>query len=304
MIIQNINPSCPLCNSNKVQKKILSHLFDYNAIEESWINGSSGFFFNYYICDNCTLFYVKEYLSQDTLNYLYNKLDNNIGSNTEINHRSTQDGYFNLINEYIINNNIVINKVLEFGPDLGFLSKLVYDYYDPTEYTVIEPNNKVHNTLRSKICRIKIIDTFLNMDYIEDNSIDLIIMVHVADHMFDFKDTLNILNRKLNVNGVLFILNHSTDFHPIKLIMNKKWPPFCLYHPQLFNYKSLYYLFNNLLGLRNIKVEYTYNTFSLSDYINQFLKIFGITKSYVIDIPIKMKLGNIAFIGQKRVNNE
>jgi hypothetical protein len=86
--------------------------------------------------------------------------------------------------------------------------------------------------------------------------------------------------------------------------MNKKWPPFCLYHPQLFNYKSLYYLFNKVLQLKNIKVHYTYNIFSLSEYINWLLNILGFTKKYNFDIPIKMKLGNIAFIGQKRTKNE
>lgn len=292
---KSIYKSCPICSSSQITKTI-----EYNTpkgdMVKSWIKTEEKrLFFPYNVCQKCSLHYVNQYFSTKDLSKLYNELEDNLISQSEKAHTKTQEDYKNTIASYYRNNREP-KKILEFGPDLGILTNYISKQFNPEKYFLVEPNIKHHTSL-SKIKNSVIYEDYDQIKNLRDNSIDLIIMVHVFDHIPNPKDLLISLKKKLKKKGYIFLVTHNTN-SILRYFLNKNWPPFCMYHPQLYNEKSMLKLFQ-ICNFQDVKIVKTNNYYKLSSYINALLSILKISSYFNFGPVIKMKVGNIATIGQK-----
>ncbi len=88
----------------------------------------------------------------------------------------------------------------------------------------------------------------------------------------------------------------------LRLLLKKKWPPFCLQHPQLFNPQSARRMLENY-GWEVVKVMRTTNYYTSRNFIQLALRILGKEVKLLNKIPnfqIPVKLGNILIIAKKK----
>lgn len=286
---------CPICGSKENIGKIEKSIPQGDMVYQ-WVNThKEKCFLPYNICKNCSLLYVNNYFKEKDLNYLYNQLKNNLYSGSMNAHVKTQLGYQNILNKYFYNNKKP-KSIIEFGPDMGILSKIVSETFNPKNYYFVEPNQKLHSNL-SIIPNSTILNDETKINNLEDNSIDLIIMVHVFDHIIDPKKVLLSLKSKLKKTGSVFLVTHNTNSF-LRYLLRKNWPPFCLHHPQLYNETSMNELFQ-ICGFESTKIFKTYNYFKLSSYVNTALSIIGIKSNLKFGPLIKLPVGNMATLGKK-----
>ena len=118
----NIYNKCPTCKSNNIKYIVKKNVPKDNLVDE-WINTHKyNCFFPYHVCKSCSLYYVKEYFEEKYLSFLYNKLENNVFSGSMKAHTKTQEDYFRILSKKVVGN---LSNVLEFGPDIGILSKMI-----------------------------------------------------------------------------------------------------------------------------------------------------------------------------------
>lgn len=293
--IKKTYKNCPICSSTKITKTI-EHNTPSGDMVKSWKEThEKRIFFPYNICKECSLHYVNKYFSIEDLSKLYNELEDNLYSQSLTAHFKTQEDYKNILLTFYKNNNKP-KKILEFGPDLGILTNYISKEFNPEKYFLVEPNRKQHITL-SKIKNSEIYEQYSQIENLSDNSIDLIIMVHVFDHILNPKEKLIILKKKLRKNGRIFFVTHNTN-SILRYLLNKNWPPFCMYHPQLYNEKSLLKLFQ-ICKFQDIEIVKTNNYFKLSSCINALLSVLKIYTFFNFGPVLKIKVGNIATIAQK-----
>ena len=294
MNLSNIYKNCPGCGSFKSKRIINCNNKSENLIN-SWINiHEERFFLPFTVCQKCSLYYVTKYFSKNKLDFLYNQLNDNNFANNDNAHLKTQNSYLELIKKHFEKK--THTHIIEYGPDLGILTEGVKRYYNPSKYFLIEPNTKHHPNLK-KLSNTQIYenDDFINK--LDNESIDLIIMVHVFDHILNPYEKLKILHKKMKKSGKIILVTHNTD-SLLRFIQNKNWAPFCLYHPQLYNRKSLKILFKRS-KFSKIKFSNTLNVFPLGIYLNGLTSLVNIKTNFKFGPNLKFPVGNIATISTK-----
>ena len=292
--LRNVYNNCPSCNNVKVRKTISCDNINVDLVE-SWINTHKNrFFLPYKVCSNCSLYYVEKYFSENDLNFLYKKLkDNNFAENEDA-HIRTQNSYLKLVTKHFKNKKNC--EIIEYGPDLGILSEEIQSYYNPIKYHLVEPNASLHTTLK-KINNAKIYENDNFIKNLKDESIDLIVMIHVFDHILNPFEKINFLQKKLKPSGKIFLVTHNTG-SLLRFVQNKNWPPFCLHHPQLYNKSSLRMLLKRS-KFKYVNFSSTYNFFPFGMYLNGLLSLLKIKTNFKFGPNIKLPVGNIATIATK-----
>jgi hypothetical protein len=118
-------------------------------------------------------------------------------------------------------------------------------------------------------------------------------MVHVLDHLIDPAALLKQVHAKLRPDGALMIVTHN-EKSLLRRVLGKRWPPFCLQHPELYNPKSIERLLTTH-GFSNVEVRRSVNHFPipfLGKYAAQTLG-FKVEKLPLPNVNVGLKLGNI-----------
>jgi hypothetical protein len=295
------NRSCPTCLENKSQKFIESKVnpmnLDFNSLGKLFIGfRKDQCFFDYYKCSNCFTLFCKEYFDQNQLDILYSKMPDNKAGLGDKAAFKTQLGYAKIISKKITKSSPI--KILEVGPDLGLLSLAVSKLINVDKIVFIEPNLEVHNSLIETFKNSKI-DVIVHeqMTQLDDREkFDLIVGIHVLDHLINPFIQLEIYKKLLSKNGKIAFVTH--DFNSfLAKIMKKKWPPFCLQHPQLYSFKSFKRL-ATFSELNFIGSKKTTNWLDLNGILLRIFGIFGKTPKFVglNNLVIPVRLGNIVSI--------
>ena len=124
-----------------------------------------------------------------------------------------------------------ISSVIEIGADNGAILKKLRNKNPSIKNCVaIEPNKKMHNLLKnvshnvySDISEVSKTDKF-----------DLIICIHVLDHIPNISEYIIKISNMLNEKGYVFGVVHDESSKLAKML-GKRWPAYCLQHPHLFN---------------------------------------------------------------------
>jgi hypothetical protein len=141
---------------------------------------------------------------------------------------------------------------LEIGPDIGLVTRSVIDELKPNKVILIEPNISVHKELLSNSSASADVVLIDNVNDLNNQSPDLIVGVHVYDHLLNPLEELIKLNSKSS-NGAKIALVVHNEKSIIRKLLRKKWPPFCLQHPQLYNKKTIKQMLELSHQLRAIK---------------------------------------------------
>ena len=297
---------CPTCMSDDSSKFIESRNnpleLDFDSLGKLFIGyRKEQCFFSYYECNKCSTLYCKEYFNQSQLDALYSRMpDNKFGLGDKAAYQ-TQLGYAKQISKSIENRLPI--KILEVGPDLGLLSLALTKIISVEKIVFVEPNLEVHRdlietfkdsniivVLHEKISQIENVDKF-----------DLIVGIHVLDHLIEPLSQIRIFKNLLTDNGKIAFVTH--DFSSsLAWILKKKWPPFCLQHPQLYSDKVFKNL-SKLASLNHLGSHKTTNWLDLGGILLRILGIFGVSPKFKgsnkLIFPIR--LGNIVSIFDNKV---
>lgn len=296
--------NCPGCGSTKytdavIKSKTSPMNVSFSEIKEYW----SGFFkekivFDYVRCKCCSLLYNSRYFDQDELNDLYKSMAPNMEIATESLIASTQVGYIDILDRYAKYD----SGYMELGPDVGHFVKHIVKKKKNSSIVLIEPNISVHEKLANigQCSSIQIFDDISIVDTLVDGSLSEVVMIQVLDHLLDPGDILERLNTKLKSGGVIFTVTHNERSLMAK-VLGKRWPAYCLQHPQVYNKKSIANILNRA-GFKVVDIKPTKNYFEIGFLLKQLAWIFGMKIELTHKLfrnKVGLKLGNIATIAIK-----
>lgn len=299
--------SCPSCSSEaisdtpEVRSSKPAESLSWEQVKESFVGlRSEQLFFSYYRCVDCGLLYCPWYFSADQLSALYAEMpDNLMGEDKSVVSR-TQSGYVSWIEQKEIASH-PYRAYLEIGPDIGLVSTWVDRKFEIQRAYLIEPNRAVHGELRSSMPRVSSIEVSEYLSESSANEVDLIVGVHVYDHLLNPLEELQKLHKIAMAGAHLVIVVHD-ESSSLRRLMGKKWPPFCLQHPQLFRPETLKSLLAKS-GWMMLEVSKTTNWYKLRHFAGMGLGVIGLPSApakLLPNISIPLQLGNTISVSAKK----
>jgi hypothetical protein len=297
--------SCPNCGEF-IQKK-LEVSSTQKAEELSFVEVRDYFigirkeqlFFSYYRCLKCNLLYCPYYFTNEQLDLLYSDMPDNLLGAEKATAERTQVGYFNWFNKYVKK----ANKYLELGPDIGLVTGEVIERLEPGITFLIEPNMAMHQQLQSLSKKNNKIRIYRELELLDASDIDLAIGIHVFDHLIEPLAQLVEINSQTSDGGYIGIVVHN-EASTLRRFLGKKWPPFCLQHPQLFNRESLTGMLQKA-GFEYVSISRSTNHFRINHIGALAIDVFGLPKFLKKVLPnweVPISLGNQISIFRKPVS--
>lgn len=287
---------CPVCGSDQGTIEVASarraegmslkelHPFWYTFVGEK-------VFFSYARCPRCGILFTPSFFTEEQLSELYSDMPANMDVGAPDALDATQRGYWDMIAA----NAKLEGDYLEIGPDVGHVARHAASEGDFGKFWLFEPNKGVHaelaRSVQGQLCVIS--SEMTDLSQVPDNSVGVAVMVHVLDHLVDPAGLLKQTRAKLRPDGVLAIVTHN-EGSMLRRIMGKKWPPFCLQHPELYNSNSIAKLLH-ATGFERVNVGRTKNYFPFSFMARQLAALAGLKMDRVPlpDTVIGLNLGNI-----------
>jgi hypothetical protein len=290
--------ACPLCGSSKISTKPNSsakHPAEFMPWEtaKSYFIGlrSDQVFFSYYRCQDCKLLYCPWYFNSKQISELYAAMPDNTMGEDKSTVSKTQSAYA----RWIMRPGVSNSRYLEVGPDIGLVAKEIVNLNSPQHITFLEPNQSVKAELIANVSGIESIEVVDFIESMQETNFSLVAGVHVYDHLLKPLHDLQELRKNVSPGAHLAIVVHN-EKSTLRKLLNSKWPPFCLQHPQIYNKKSI----ENMALEANYKllVQYkTKNYFPVSFLLKNLFWIFKIKVNLkFLNFPIGLKLGNIMTI--------
>jgi 2-polyprenyl-3-methyl-5-hydroxy-6-metoxy-1,4-benzoquinol methylase len=255
-------------------------------------------FFTYYRCSCCNLLYCPTYFAQEQLNSLYKNQSENMAEVPLAARASTQKAYYQLLKKF----HSPDGDYLEIGADIGLFAKFFAENSKIDQLFLYEPNHEVHETLKANLAnkKYKILTKNYSASDLGAGQLSTAVIIHALDHILDPRHLIRDLHQNLKPGGVIFIVTHDESSLLAKAL-GKKWPPYTLQHPQLFQPATI----QSLLiaeGFNILASKKTANYFPLTHFIKGGLTALGLNKLPIPDVSkliLPIKLGNIATIAQK-----
>ena len=294
--------ACPICGSYKISTKPNSsakHPAEFMPWEtaKSYFIGlrSDQVFFSYYRCQDCGLLYCPWYFSPKQISELYAAMpDNTMGEDKSTVSR-TQSAYA----RWIMRPGVSNNRYLEVGPDIGLVAKEVVKLNSPQHITFLEPNQSVKAELLANVSGVESIEVVDFIESMEETNFSLVAGIHVYDHLLKPLHDLQELRKNVSDGAHLAIVVHN-EKSTLRKLLNSKWPPFCLQHPQLYNPETLKEILR-LAGWEVISTERSTNWYHLKYFVKMGAGVLGISQvisNLAPNIEVPIKLGNMISISQ------
>ena len=296
---------CPSCSAQLDKSNRCNMASAQQAEKLSWQIVRDSFiglrpdqmFFSFFRCQKCGLLYCPEYFSQRQLDQLYFIMPDNLMGESVGTASRTQSGYA----DQILRHAKEVKSYLEIGPDIGLVAKRISESIT-SNCILVEPNIDVHDALLSntkRFLKVQLVRDFQEIQIEDADALDLIVGIHVLDHLLEPSITLEKFRRMASDSGKLCLVVHNEKSF-LRKLLRRTWPPFCLQHPQLFNPSTL----NDLLatkGWKTISIKRTRNYYSLR---NLGMMVCSITRlppflsRIVPNWEIPVYLGNIMVIAE------
>jgi SAM-dependent methyltransferase len=240
----------------------------FDVIKRGWIGIDGSQFFAYYKCPACGTLNTREYPSESAISELYASMPPNMAEVVaESDQLLNQRSYAKTASKLFADAPPDSLNILELGADCGLLCRAMADLlpHRIASFQAIEPNKDVHADLQTVFqeTHIKgsIHPTLEDAMTATNTSLDLVIAIHVFDHIFDLQDLFSKLRSRLSKAGHIFFVVHNPH-STLARVLGKKWPPYCAQHPQLFTPSGVREL-AKAHSLRLRKTSRTFNHFSL-----------------------------------------
>ena len=271
--------------------------------EKAFVSRGPKVFFPYYRCGPCGLLFCMEFFSPVQLQEVYRSApDNSAGIALEI-LKKTQAKYFDAFKKY----SALKGGYLEIGPDVGLFTEISLEKaaFDP--YWMFEPNREVWKTLEDKLRKKTrhLHPELSELSMVPDSSMESAVMIHVLDHILEPRQALIEIHKKLKKSGILLLVTHDESSLLAKLL-KKKWPPYTIFHPQLFNPRSLASLLNST-RFKVLEISKSYNYFPFMHLVKHAFQILGLSLTGLPTgsfFPVGLKLGNILTLAAPEGNTK
>jgi 2-polyprenyl-3-methyl-5-hydroxy-6-metoxy-1,4-benzoquinol methylase len=183
-------------------------------------------------------------------------------------------------------------KLIELGSGLGYL--LNFFKQDGWNVVGLEPNVGLSRYAESEL-GIETIPTILEQAELEDRSVDVVLMMHVIEHVSDPYSTLKEIYRKLKPGGIFVMESPRYDTLMFKLFGKRERNLSCNGHIYFFTSSTLEKLVTKA-GFTVLKTDYVGRSLTL-DRVFSVLGV--ISKSQVIqkilkDVAVKLDLNKIS----------
>lgn len=287
--------NCPCCGQTGSPAEMASipaaDLLPMAALQDAWEGINNKPFFAYHRCWQCGLLYNPSYFTDRQLAALYAQLAPNMDMVPPDQIRQTQQGYF----EEIAREADLTGSYLEIGPDVGHLVEAAAQCGQFDRFWLFEPNRAVHTQLRKAATPfpVTLVEEMFDLAAVPLASVGLAVMIHVLDHLTDPLGMVRQIAARLRPGGLLAIVTHN-EASLLRALIGKRWPPFCLQHPQLFSPATMQGLLQRA-GLQDVKVTSSANVFPAGFLVQQAIQGIGLpaSKLSLPSFPVKLRLGNI-----------
>ena len=299
---------CPACGSREPQRgwQVSSappaEEVPFAKLKASWRGffKEGKLFFSYRHCSSCGQTYAPRYFTGPELEELYGQMEDNTAGVAEAVLARTQRGYADLLAPDAAT---IEGGYLELGPDLGLFTREAMQKKAFTHYWMVEPNTAVHPALEQLLRgkKYEILRDEKRLAEIEDDSLSLVVAIHVLDHLLEPQPLLHLLSRKLRRGGLILLVTHNQESLMAR-IFGRRWPAYCLQHPQLYAPASLGQSLKRA-GFAHVQVQRTKNYFPVMYLARHLLFALGLKQVALPEWPawtIGLKLGNIAAVGRRR----
>ena len=293
---------CPACGADRPKEEMHSEqraeAMTLDALRPYWSGlFKEKVFFSYARCPSCGLLFAPTFFTGPQLGELYSAMAPNMELVPTDALDATQRGYWDIAKQ----DGPLDGGYLEIGPDIGFIVRLAAEQGSFDHFWLVEPNRLVHDQLAAATGGRPhdIITDMDDLSSVPDGSVGLAVMIHVLDHLLDPLASLEAIRAKLKPGGRLVIVTHN-EASVLRTAMRRKWPPFCLQHPQLFNPDSITDLARRV-GYSTVTVERSKNYFPIAFMAQQAAYTVGldISKLPLPGTAIGLKLGNMITVAQR-----
>ena len=296
-----VTRNCPCCGTNGGSSEVASapraETLSLDELRPHWRGlFKEKVFFTYARCGECGILYAPHFFDEQQLADLYSAMEPNMDIVSSDAIEATQRSYF----EDATRGLETAGSFLEIGPDVGYLVGLAADQARFDRFYLYEPNRSVHDDLvkAAKGRPHTISADMTDLSAVPEGSVALAFMVHVLDHLLDPRAMLEQIRSKLKPNGRLAIVTHN-ERSLLRSVMGKRWPPFCLQHPELYNPESITQLLNSA-DFRRVEVRRSKNYFPLAFMARQAAYTAGL-KIDRLPLPktvLGLRLGNMITLAQ------
>lgn len=253
--------------------------------------------FIYYQCSHCGLLFLAPLPSVHELARFYNRDYFEAPSKDHNAYKCGYDDYADSIRfkesfNFFLLKTIILRDaktVLDVGAAYGSFVKFLNDHglraqgIEISSFAVAKAQNLGIDVVESSI------EVFAHKNT-EHNQFDMICLLDVFEHLYNYEHALNGMRLLLKDNGYLLIVTPSSRSMPARLL-GKRWyhflPP---QHLHLFNEHNIKTLLQKY-GYRVVQSEYIYKTFS----VKYFLHIFSGWTHIPIPQFINAWFGNVTF---------
>ena len=289
--------NCPICKSNIKNEAIIKPDIDplksLKIRKKLWtIFQSERIFFPYHRCQ-CGLLTNKIFLKEKMLKHLYSDMSDNVHSGEDVqNDIKTKNGYLNQLKDILYKKKDL--KFLEIGADNGNFLSLVKKTNPKVKSIVVEPNKRMHKKLKSLTNKV-----YNDIKKVPKNEkFDLIVAIHVFNHVPNFLRFLKILKNKLKKGGFIYGVVHDEKSVMAKILGNR-WPAYRLQHPHLFNPTTINKAFLKLKCNKKF-IKKTVNFFNFGFLLKHLIMaVFKKKINFPNFFTIGLKLGNFSFLYYK-----
>jgi SAM-dependent methyltransferase len=299
-----LDRACPSCGSllwsfdNAVASRPTAESLPPGDIQQRWFGffGGAPLFFTYRRCAACHLLYCPKYLQTDDTSSLYSSMpDNTWGVPAHLLQR-TQNGYFTWLTQF----SPLKGDYLELGPDIGLFTSLAASHGHFDRLLLCEPNADVYPALRKVAGDHATMAAGLDdpMFLQSSDMVDVIVLVHVLDHLVHPLDVLVQLRAHCRPEAILLLVTHN-EASPMAGLLGRRWPAYCLQHPQLFRPSTL----DDMLRRADFEVLSTsgsINWFPLGYLVHHLLYALGCRRRFPLNggLGVPLPLGNIITIAR------
>jgi hypothetical protein len=304
---QFLSRNCPACGAPASAAKLdtssepAAEKLDYPELVPNW-NGifkDNKVFFSYKRCQNCGILYTPTFFTPSQLEELYAQMPPNMDIIPIEALRKTQKGYFETFKAY----SGLTGDYIEIGPDVGLFTENCVREGNFGHYWLFEPNRDVAPALTATMQGkpFDIIPDMFKFSAIPDGVAGAAVMVHVLDHLLDPVATLRELRKKLTADGHLMIVTHD-ESSLLRKIFSKRWPAFCLQHPEIYDPRSMRRLLDSA-GFDVVTVRKTVNVFPVQFLLRNLLWALGWKVANVPSfggMTVGLKLGNMITIAKPK----
>jgi SAM-dependent methyltransferase len=274
--ISNPVRTCPICNSN--DKKLLFNQH-FSALENNLLDT-----YEIVVCNKCGFCFSDKIPNQEIFDIYYREMSKYEISENKQSPSKYDQKRFEQVVDYLLRKPVDLNShIIEIGCSTGLLLSLLKNKgYD--NLLGIDPSPSCVETVKKKYSIPSLIATITDLGSIKTESVDLVILVGVLEHIKDLDLALEEIRKVLKPDGQLFILVPDASQY-----VNGNDAPFQEFSVEHINYFGPGSLTNLMVKHRFTKLdidqqecEVNYNTIT-PVILGLFKKNEGVNEEYKFD---------------------